>query len=156
MSGSDKRTVTIPTPVQPLVDEGDQITVPWRAWAKWTQSGVVQIADLATRLAILEARMGVTDGSDAAPGVVGEYTSAVAGGVTVSDTIVTNIVSLDLAAGDWEVFGNVVFVLPAGAYTLLGVGMGSVDSYITVSFLSPSDQAMNTGWWPRLSAAAAR
>jgi len=50
---------------------------------------------------------GVTDGSNAAAGQVGEYLSATnAGAVTIPNGAWTTIVSLTLTAGDWDIWGQ--------------------------------------------------
>lgn len=60
--------------------------------------------------------VGVTNGSDAAAGSVGEYASSViafASGVNIPNTTATNLTSLSLTAGDWDLYGNVNFVYSA-------------------------------------------
>ena len=48
---------------------------------------------------------GVTDGSNAASGVVGEYIDSYVSSVTVNTTA-TNLTSITLTAGDWDIYGN--------------------------------------------------
>lgn len=61
--------------------------------------------------------LGVTDGSVAAAGYIGEViSSSVAIGSAISLTTATaaNITSINLSAGDWEVSGNIGFIGAAG------------------------------------------
>lgn len=54
---------------------------------------------------------GVTNGSNAAAGIVGELISAsvpVASGVSLTSSTWTNVTSISLTAGDWDVSGVVV------------------------------------------------
>lgn len=49
---------------------------------------------------------GYTDASSAAAGVVGEVLTATATSVATSSTVALNVVTLNLTAGDWEVFAS--------------------------------------------------
>jgi hypothetical protein len=72
---------------------------------------------------------GVTDGSDAAAGKVGEYISSqVLSGAAVSLTsgTVANVTSIALTAGDWDVWGNVAFT--GGAATTLTYANASINT----------------------------
>lgn len=51
------------------------------------------------------ARLGVVNGSNAAAGQIGEFLTATAT-TPVANGVVTNITSLVLSAGDWNVYGN--------------------------------------------------
>lgn len=54
--------------------------------------------------------VGITNGSDASVGVIGEYLSTpTAASVALSNGLASTITSLSLTAGDWDVHGNVVF-----------------------------------------------
>jgi len=55
-----------------------------------------------------DGTMGVVDGGNAAAGHVGEVISATASGVGVVRNTATDIVSIALSAGDWEVWGSAV------------------------------------------------
>lgn len=78
---------------------------------------------------------GVTDGSGALAGVVGQIVqSVIASGAAVSLTtnVVANITSISLTAGDWDVWGNISFI-PGGAT------LGPTDGWInTVSATVPN------------------
>lgn len=57
-------------------------------------------------------RTGVIDGSDAAPGKVGEYISAAlpfGSAITLSNGVATNVTSISLTPGDWDVQGLIVW-----------------------------------------------
>ncbi len=91
---------TLQPPIQdrPLDDRGQL----GQAWTRHQQD-VVDALDRIER--------GVTDGSDAAAGQVGEYIEAtfagpagLAGGGTA-----VNVGSISLTAGDWDVSGSVTF-----------------------------------------------
>jgi hypothetical protein len=67
--------------------------------------------------------VGTTTNNDAAAGSVGEFVSSViaaASAVSVSTGTIKDITSISLTAGDWDVWGNVVFLFPASTnYTAL-------------------------------------
>ena len=77
--------------------------------------------------------MGVTDGSVAAPGRVGEVMSSIVNsGVALSNSVQTQIASITLTPGDWDVFGEVwvsgtAAGINIGAYISI-VGNGSAGS----------------------------
>ena len=77
---------------------------------------------------------GVTDGSAAAAGDVGEYIHAeVAPGsaVSINNNSQTNLTSISLAAGDWDVYGVVWFAPAASAQiTLIESGINTVSGTI--------------------------
>ena len=68
---------------------------------------------VADALTTLQANMGVTDGSDATAGQIGEYLTASGGPVALSNNVPANVASLPLQAGDWDVSGNVHFAAAA-------------------------------------------
>jgi hypothetical protein len=60
---------------------------------------------------------GVTDGSAAGAGVVGEVISSVvlnAAGISLSTGVVSNVTTITLTPGDWLIFGQVGFIFAAG------------------------------------------
>jgi hypothetical protein len=115
---------------------------PSMAWAGFYQ-------DIADRLAAVHK--GVVDGTDAAPGDVGEYLEATAGPVSLANGIAANVVSLDLTAGDWDVWGNMQFSAGAGTHTFFGAGVTAVDTLIVATFpasaiaqgISPAPRRVN-------------
>jgi len=77
--------------------------------------------DIADRLADMPAkvRKGVVDGSDAAAGDIGEYVAAsFAGPVSLPSITPTNVGTLALTAGDWDVTGHVIYTSSAGNMTV--------------------------------------
>lgn len=63
------------------------------------------------------AIVGVATNSNAATREVGEYIESVvlqASAVTVTNTTATNITSISLTAGDWDVWGNITYVTVGG------------------------------------------
>lgn len=74
---------------------------------------------------------GVTDGSDAPAGQIGEViASNVTAGVSVTTATGTNITSISLTAGDWDVCGEVWFLLGAGGATLVRAAINGVSATI--------------------------
>ena len=121
----------------PVAADGQQHS---EAWAGYHQN----VADRLDRLPAL-MRKGVTDGSDAAAGDIGEYLSNTAGAVALSSAVTANIVSLALTAGDWDVSGGVVFSPSAATNSFFGVGVGGLDTYIAATFAAAAlNQALNT------------
>lgn len=62
--------------------------------------------------------MGVTDGSNAAAGEVGEYIESVilqSSAVTFTNTVVRDLTSISLTAGDWDVWGNITYPTVGGS-----------------------------------------
>ena len=64
-----------------------------------------------------QSSTGVTDGSNAAPGQLGEVISSVVAlpGVTLTSSATANVTSLTLTPGDWDVSGEVWLVLGSAA-----------------------------------------
>lgn len=52
---------------------------------------------------IVASKKGVTDGSDAVAGEIGEVIFNTASGVSITSATATNLTSISLSAGDWEV-----------------------------------------------------
>lgn len=64
-------------------------------------------------------RAGVSDGSNAAAGQVGEFMSSIVSGVGLASALLSNITSLTLPAGDWEARGGL---------NLTTIGSGTVNN----------------------------
>ena len=90
----------------PIVDyaSGQQHS---QAWTEYHQ----MVADRLSGM-----RTGVTNGSDAVAGDIGEFMSATVDwpGASISNNVPANVTSLALTAGDWDVRGEVWFRLGAG------------------------------------------
>ena len=83
--------------------------------------------------------VGNTTGSNAGAGIVGEVISSnVTTPVTMTTATGTNIASISLTAGDWDVSGEVWFVIGAGGATQI---QGAISS---VSATNPSLSAVGT------------
>ena len=68
-------------------------------------------------------RTGVTDGSNAAAGQVGEYVQSTAGGGALTTNTPANAGSITLTAGDWDVQANCNFT-PSGNPTITAIQLG--------------------------------
>jgi hypothetical protein len=79
--------------------------------------------------------VGVTNGSDAAAGIVGEYLSvAQATPVPMTSGVVTNICTLSLTAGDWDAqgdFGGLVSPSDSGVFMAAGLSTTSATFPVT-------------------------
>jgi hypothetical protein len=137
MSATMQTRLQPPANDPPVTADGQQHS---DAWAGFHQN-------VADRLDTLQAQMGkgVTDGSEAAAGKVGEYLTAVSGSVGLTSASVTNIISLDLTAGDWDVQGNVTFAAGSGTHTFFGAGVSIIDTFTSSTFPSAAlNQAITT------------
>jgi hypothetical protein len=76
-------------------------------WTEYFQTVTDKINELVNRANTLP---GVTDGSDAPAGVVGEVMTA-SGSAGLSHNALVTVASLTLTAGDWHVWGYVTFTL---------------------------------------------
>ena len=83
---------------------------------------------------------GVTNGSAAGAGQMGQLLTATASTVSISNSVLTNCTSLSLTAGDWNVWGNVH--LNPGASTSLTLGLGGLNTTSATLPASP-----NTSQW---------
>jgi hypothetical protein len=66
------------------------------------------------------ALLGVTDGSAAGAGIIGETIRATlprASQIALAANVVVNVLSIPLTAGDWDVRGNIIFALALPANT---------------------------------------
>lgn len=70
--------------------------------------------------------MGVTDGSNAAAGIIGEYMAATSASTALTTATTATLTSLSLTAGDWDVEGSVYFSANAGTVpTILAAGVST-------------------------------
>ena len=100
------------TPIPPFLDT--PITDQGRFSKSWNQYNVDvsdALANLTSQLASLSGTVGaigqgVTDGSNAAAGHIGEYLSA-SGSLGLTNAATNDVVTLTLPAGDWDVTGSV-------------------------------------------------
>jgi hypothetical protein len=100
-----------------------------QAWTEYHQSLSDQVNDLAVAAT---KNKGVTDGSDAVAGDIGEYLFTPSGAsVGLSNGALANICSLDLTPGDWDVAGNVIFN-PTGAVTFAAASCSTASVTLNV------------------------
>jgi hypothetical protein len=88
------------------------------------------IAAITAAITALENQLtiGVTDGSDAAPGVIGEYLSVQTAPSAIAHGVAVNVATLALAAGDYDVQGSVATVpQPATTTSLLLAGISTTS-----------------------------
>lgn len=81
-------------------------------------------------------RAGVTDGTDAKAGDIGELLTATAGPVSLASGVVTNVASVSLTPGDWDVSGSVVIATGGGTAAGFGAGVTTIDTAIQATFPS--------------------
>jgi hypothetical protein len=117
-----------------------------------------EISDLQSR------RFGVTDGSDAEPGEIGEYiVSANPTGANATSDVPTAVAQLDLTPGCWEIWGLIDFLPPpnkspnmicAAVSTHpdalpsdddLFSGVGNMTMFYTTALTSGARQVLMTG-----------
>ena len=82
---------------------------------------------------------GVTDGSNAAPGQIGEVISNVrvaASALTLTTGVAQNVCTITLTPGDWDVQGNAWFSVGTGGATNIQTGINSVSAAV------PTDAAI--------------
>jgi hypothetical protein len=89
-----------------------------------TQAGVAsfnsrQGAVTLTPADVRAASMGVTDGSNAAAGQIGEFLSSTGPAVSIGSGANTTLTSIALTAGDWDVWGTVQMVAGVSASNLV-------------------------------------
>lgn len=105
---------------QPLGPSGNVYTQPW----------VNYHTNISDRISKAQMKAGVIDGSDAAAGELGEViASAIAGpGIGIGNNVPTNVTSLPLTAGDWDVRGEVWFHLGSGTTGDVEAGISQVSA----------------------------
>jgi hypothetical protein len=79
---------------------------------------------------IVGSKKGVTDGSDAAAGEVGEIISNTVSGVSLTNSTQTNITSITLTAGDWNIEGVGRIDTSTAPLTLMSVSTNTVSATI--------------------------
>lgn len=116
----------------------------------WWNGTTLQMFDGAAWVSIVGGAggAGVTDGSDAGPGIVGEVMSAASVtqlNAAASETNFTVINTLNLTPGDWEVnaslFINTSMVGGTASWVFLG------PSSIPLANTDGSTPAQNVAWW---------
>jgi len=101
---------------QPIADDGQHT----RAWSDYHQN----VAD-----ALAKVHLGVTDGSEAKAGEIGEYLTASGGPLSIANNTPTNIATLPLTAGDYDVWGQVAFTAAGTTHpTQIGASISTVSA----------------------------
>lgn len=116
-SGTNTGDQTIPTTLPPSGSAGGDVS------GSYPNPSVVQVT-------------GTTAGGNATAGKVGEYISstvALASAVTLSTSTASNVTSISLTAGDWDVEGSVAYV------STLATVSGKVSGINTTSATVPND-----------------
>ena len=78
------------------------------------------------------AIQGTTAGGNAAAGYVGEYISATNSGSTVTSGVASDITSISLTAGDWDVNGN-IFGVGSGSTTFVSAWTSTTSASAPVA-----------------------
>ena len=133
------RRVIEPPTLDPVLNENAHS----HSWTDYHNKSADLLNDLVER--VTNPR-GITDGSDAPAGVVGEELTA-SGSAPLSTGVAANVATLTLPAGDWEVTGWVNFTA-AGANT--GRFATGVDTF---GMEFPANLPAGSGTW-RMSAGA--
>lgn len=76
---------------------------------------------------------GVTDGSSAAPGQVGEFLTAIAGPITIAASTIVTVCTLALPAGDWLIAGWGTISTATASNNLQIYMSNSISSVLTYS-----------------------
>lgn len=85
---------------------------------------------------------GTNTNNNANAGSVGEHITATGSTVTLTTGVSTNITSISLTAGDWEVTGSIAFVSGAGTiFNSLNAGLSSTSATLPLSPLNSQLQA---------------
>lgn len=93
--------------------------------------------------------MGVTDGSNAGAGEVGEYISSsvlIGSAVSLTSLAITNITSISLTAGDWDVSGTVAFVGPATVTATISAISSISSTFETIGSSNNINNENQTGF----------
>jgi len=91
------------------------------------------------------ALYGTATNNSASAGQVGEYVSSlVSAGVTLSNNTTKNVDTLSLTAGDWDVEGNVNYIVSAGTVTATSAGITSTSATIPSDGTEVYDGNMST------------
>jgi hypothetical protein len=91
----------------------------------------------------IASRKGVTDGSSAAAGMIGEYVTAPGSTIAITNNVATNVVTMPLTAGDWDVEGLIQFGFASGTYASAVVCGVSTVSATFPSPVQPGRSQLN-------------
>lgn len=137
------------------------------AWAEHHQKVTDKLADIQSKIDTINSTLsalstGVVDGSDAAAGHVGEFMQATSGNVALTSGVNAVTASLNLAPGDWQVDGNVLFTPSVAAHaTQLQVASGTSSTTLfyatnlSATFATGVGTLLSIGYPTRFSFSAA-
>ena len=129
---TDPRRLDPPVQDQAVTDRG----VFSESWTQHNQAVVDRLGSVQSDLEALEATVaanaGVTDGSNAPAGQVGEYIETTINAAAIPDNTSVDLGSLSLTAGDWEVTGTVRF--PTST-----LGMIIMQGWVSTVSATPQD-----------------
>jgi hypothetical protein len=114
-----------------------------------TQAGVAsfnsrQGAVTLTPADVRAASTGVVDGSDVAAGQIGEYLAVVGSSVGLSTVTAASCATINLTAGDWDVWGFVAYSFSVGASTIAATLNTSIAIGINYSSLQLTTQGFSS------------
>ena len=115
------------------------------AWAEFFQKNTDVLNEL-TKAMRLVGR-GVTDGSDAQPGYIGEVLTA-SGSVGLSNGVTATVATLTLTPGDWEVTGTVLLTATGANLSRYSAGIDAFGMEIPTSLPAGSGTARMTAGSP--------
>lgn len=122
-------------------------------WDEWLHRMARTINSLIGRASGAAPIAGVTDGSNAAAGQVGEYlTTNLLGGspLAMVSTVARDILTLALTAGDWDVWADISITPAGGSPTGTHAWIGTVSATAPTSGASTADL-----WWQLMPAGTA-
>jgi len=101
--------------------------------------------------------VGIVDGSNALPGIVGEFISSiVTSPITFVSNVAANLTFITLSPGDWDVYGN-IFCLTGLALSFYSCGISTISStlssnaFTTVMYTQPANSASLTAPFQRIN-----
>lgn len=92
-------------------------------------TGASTVAGAKSALDIFQ-NTGVTDGSSATAGKVGEYLSVTGAATALSNTVSANLTSLTLTAGDWDITGMALYNPNGSTLTTVYTGIGTTTANV--------------------------
>jgi hypothetical protein len=109
------------------------VTVVWDSGSLSNETLVISLSQVPVTGAPVSAAgvRGTVTNDSAAAGRIGEYLTANASGVSLSNGTNANITSVSLTAGDWEVSGTVLFNPTGATITSLQAGISSTSATFT-------------------------
>jgi hypothetical protein len=128
-------------------------------WLDNTNATKAEMWGSATGLNISPGIVGTGSATTPATGLIGELKSNFTGPVSLTSGTSANCASVSLGAGDWDVWGSILFT-PAGTTTIAGLSGGTnttsatlpgapAYSLIAATLTTGQNQVINVPTWPR-------